>query len=115
VLAVHAAPPASDRLDSSSYDAAVAVRERREDAIADELAGADVGDATLRVALVGGPPAEALVREARAHRAREIVVGCRGLGAIRPALCSVSREVLRRADRPVVVVPHRAAVASGGV
>jgi nucleotide-binding universal stress UspA family protein len=113
VVVVHAAPSASEWLDSSFYANAVAARLRREDEILDELANVDLGDVKLEVELVDGSPAEALVRAARARDALEIVVGSRGLGAIRAALGSVSHEVLRHADRPVVVVPPAAAHVDG--
>ena len=55
--------------------------------------------------LLARPAAEALVEAARDHRASEIVVGTRGFGDARTWLGSVSHELLRVADRPVVVVP----------
>jgi nucleotide-binding universal stress UspA family protein len=109
VVVVHAAPSASEWLDSSFYANAVAARTQREEEILGELADVDLGDVRLEVELVDGAPAEVLVREARLRDALEIVVGSRGLGAIRAALGSVSHEVLRHADRPVVVVPPAAA------
>ena len=51
-------------------------------------------------------PADALLEAASDADADEIVVGCRGLGRIESALGSVSSELLRRADRPVVVIPR---------
>ena len=54
-----------------------------------------------------GPPAEVLARVASMREVDEIVVGSRGIGRIRAALGSVSRELLRTADRPVLIVPHR--------
>jgi nucleotide-binding universal stress UspA family protein len=109
VVVVVALPPTSRWLDSPLYDGAVAERRRREREILGELADVDLGDLTLEIELVDGRPAEALVREARSRDAVEIVVGSRSLGPIRAALGSVSREVLRQADRPVVVVPSPAA------
>jgi nucleotide-binding universal stress UspA family protein len=55
--------------------------------------------------LAEGSAAQALVRAAAAHDARELVVGSRGLGRFRAALGSVSHELLHRADCPVAVVP----------
>jgi nucleotide-binding universal stress UspA family protein len=57
--------------------------------------------------LVPEPAAQALVDAARAHGASEIVVGTRGFGDTRTWLGSVSHQLLRIADRPVVVVPPR--------
>jgi nucleotide-binding universal stress UspA family protein len=48
--------------------------------------------------------AESLVHIARARDAQGILVGARGLGLTRLLLGSTSEAVLRRADRPVVVV-----------
>lgn len=48
--------------------------------------------------------ADALLDFARRHRIDLIVMGCRGLGAIRGVLGSVSYAVLRRSDVPVLVV-----------
>jgi nucleotide-binding universal stress UspA family protein len=113
VVAVHVAPSTSEWLDSSFYANAVAARLRREDEILDELGTVELGDVRLEVELVDGSPAEALVRSARVRDALEIVVGSRGLGAIRAALGSVSQEILRHADRPVVVVPAAASDVDG--
>jgi nucleotide-binding universal stress UspA family protein len=50
--------------------------------------------------------AEAILTEAEAIGATAIVIGSRGLGALKSVfLGSVSRGVLQNADRPVVVVP----------
>ena len=57
--------------------------------------------------LVPAPAAQALVDAARDHDACEIVVGTRGFGDARTWLGSVSHELLRIADRPVVVVPPK--------
>jgi nucleotide-binding universal stress UspA family protein len=60
-------------------------------------------DATARV--VNGAPAEAILEEARRLGARVIVVGSRGYGLVgRLVLGSVSREVVRQAVLPVLVV-----------
>ena len=55
--------------------------------------------------VVAAPAADAIVDQARRLRARAIVLGSRGLGAIgRLLLGSVGRGVLRRAPCPVLVV-----------
>jgi nucleotide-binding universal stress UspA family protein len=69
---------------------------------ADLLAGIE-----YRTELVPEPPAQGLVDAARAHKASEIVVGTRGFGNTHTWLGSVSHELLRIADRPVLVVPPR--------
>jgi nucleotide-binding universal stress UspA family protein len=113
VVVVYAVSPASESLDSSLHANLVAARMRREDEIVGELADVELGNVRLEVELVDGPAPAALIREARNHDADEIVVGSRGLGAIRATLGSVSHELLRHADRPVLVVPPHAADADG--
>jgi nucleotide-binding universal stress UspA family protein len=76
--------------------------ERLRSDCADLLAGID-----YQTELVPEPPAQALVDAARAHEASEIVVGTRGFGDTRTWLGSVSHELLRIADRPVLVVPPK--------
>lgn len=52
-------------------------------------------------------PAQAIVAAAEQHEACAIVIGSRGLRGLKAKLLgSTSAEVLRRARRPVVVVPH---------
>ncbi|MDN4613463.1 universal stress protein [Leifsonia sp. F6_8S_P_1B] len=68
-----------------------------------ELSGSD----GVETAVADGHPAEAIV--ANAQDAQLIVVGSHGKGFLRRALLgSVSREVLRNAERPVAVVGRRA-------
>ena len=60
-----------------------------------------------------GDPAEAVVAFAKARDADLLVVGSRGLGRVVGAfLGSVSREILRHADRPVLVAKTRVGVAA---
>ena len=60
-------------------------------------------DATVRVS--DALPGDAIVKEARRIRARVIVIGWRGHGAVRRLLTgSVSRDVVRRAGCAVLVV-----------
>jgi nucleotide-binding universal stress UspA family protein len=54
--------------------------------------------------LLEGSPAKAILEFARSRDADLIVVGSRGLGAIKGALLgSVSSEIVHQADRPVLV------------
>ena len=65
-------------------------------------------DVDYELELVGGNPAKGIVKVANEHDADEIVVGSHGFGKLRSALGSVSHELLHSADRPVMVIPHRA-------
>jgi len=59
----------------------------------------------VRVRVVSGPPAAAIIRAAKRARADVIVMGWRGHGAVRRLLAgSVSRGVVRAAPCPVLVV-----------
>lgn len=63
---------------------------------------------TAPVAIVRERPAEAIVVHARRLRARTVIVGCRGRGAVsRLLLGSVSRAVVKGADASVLVVKGR--------
>ena len=62
--------------------------------------------------VVGGDPTAAIVDFARARDADVIVVGSRGLGRFTGAILgSVSRAVVQRADRPVLVAKARTKLA----
>ena len=114
VVAVFAAEPASDWLDTAHYNSAVRHRRERTQRIFDELSSIELDNVTIEAELADGPAAQALTEVARLHDAREIVVGSRGLRGIRAALGSVSQRLLQMADRPVVVVPPVGVRAAGG-
>ena len=114
VVAVFAAEPASDWLDTAYYDSAVKSRQAWTQRIFDELSSIELDNVTIEAELTDGPAAQALTEVARLHDAREIVVGSRGLRGIRAALGSVSQRLVQMADRPVVVVPPVAVRAAGG-
>jgi nucleotide-binding universal stress UspA family protein len=61
----------------------------------------------VEVSIVDKPAAAAILAEARRLRARAIVMGWRGHGAFRRLLGSVSRDVLRQASCPVLIVRRR--------
>ena len=65
-------------------------------------------DRDFEVELVPGGAAQAICHVAEARGADEIVLGSRGQGRVGSLLGSVSEDVLRHADRPVVVIPYRA-------
>lgn len=109
VVAVYATEPASNWLDTPHYARAVELRRERAARIFGELPTLDLADVTVEAELVDGPVPEALAEVATLRDADEIAVGSRRLGWLRGALGSVSRRVLRIADRPVVVVPRMSA------
>ena len=65
----------------------------------------DVYDHNVGCDVLDEAPAQALVHAARLHDADEIVVGRRPRGRLGGPWDSVSQEIVRLADRPVVVVP----------
>lgn len=101
VVVAHAFEPPHDWLGYANYDRVVAEHRARGQALLDELPAA----ASIEADLLAGSPAEAIAQVASARNADEIVVGSRGFGPMRAALGSVSQELLRLADRPVVVIP----------
>jgi nucleotide-binding universal stress UspA family protein len=93
------APHYQEKLSEQMAHARVALD--RAQALAGEQ-GAEAEEEILE-----GDPAERLVELAQARDAALIVVGSRGLGAVKGALLgSVSSAVLHRAGRPVLVVPR---------
>jgi nucleotide-binding universal stress UspA family protein len=108
VVAVHVRPSPAKWLDTSHYHGAVEHYHRAGSEVLATVPAAGPDGPTIETQLVDGAPAEALIREAKLYAAREIVVGARGLGRVRAAFGSVSQELMREADRPVVVVPRRA-------
>lgn len=65
---------------------------------------ADLGDRAVVEAVAGASAADALARYAEEHDCDLIVMGRRGLGAIRGMLGSVSFGVLRSTEVPVLTV-----------
>jgi nucleotide-binding universal stress UspA family protein len=71
---------------------------------------ARVAGVDAEVEVLDGDPAGRIVELARAREADLIVVGSRDRGPIAETLLgSVSREILRHADRPVLIAARRAA------
>ena len=101
-------PPAL--LESPYFESALARARERGARVLEEAKGALARDAPAELRLVEGPPAHALVGLAREVGAAEIAVGSRGFGALRAAgLGGTSHALLHETDRPVLVVPRRAA------
>lgn len=94
-------------LDYEEYQGVVKrVLDEAQKRVAEDLgdALADLGDRAQVEAVAGASPADALSRYAEEHDCDLIVMGRRGLGAIRGMLGSVSFGVLRATDVPVLTV-----------
>lgn len=83
-----------------------AERRHAEDTLADAAAAAEAAGVPVVTRLATGDPAERICAYARELDARLVVMGTHGYGAVVSLfLGSVSGTVVRRAGRPVVVVP----------
>lgn len=119
VLAVTAIPngeteyvqpiPGARIVPVADFEDRTAQAEAELDRTIDAVLGEDVPIPVER-AVVPGDPAQALIDTA--HDSDLLVVGARGLGALRAlVLGSVSQRCVSQADVPVVIVPPAAAVA----
>jgi nucleotide-binding universal stress UspA family protein len=80
-------------------------------ALSEATAEAEARGISVDYDLLEGDAAEEILRLARSRDVDLIVIGSRGLGAVKSAILgSVSKRVLRESDRPVVVVNERVAV-----
>ena len=80
-------------------------------AVLDDLMMTDaavLADVNFEVELIGGSAAKTVNEVAEASNADEIVVGTRGSGKVAALLGSVAQDVIRHANRPVVVIPYNA-------
>ena len=109
IVFVRHAPPPLLGTPYYQHSLSTELRHAEEVAAAAEAQARAAGvDAEFEV--LEGDPAERIVELARARDADLIVVGSRGRGSIVGTLLgSVSREVMRHADRPVLVAARRAA------
>ena len=72
--------------------------------LAQEIENADTDDVSVERRVLTGPPADALIQQAR--HADLLVVGTRGLGGFTELILgSVSDQVARHSRCPVVLVP----------
>jgi nucleotide-binding universal stress UspA family protein len=73
-----------------------------EEAVADIIA--PVASQVTVELITGVTPADEIVSYAEEHQGDCIIMGCRGLGAVRGMLGSVSYAVIRNAEMPVLVI-----------
>jgi nucleotide-binding universal stress UspA family protein len=108
VVVVHAYEYHPDWVGRPDYERVTATSRERGRALLDALIleGRDEFlDVEIEHELAWRRPPAAILDAARSHDAARIVIGARGLGPLRAALGSVSADVIRDADRPVLVVP----------
>lgn len=106
LVMVHAYPRTSDLHDCDGYDKLLSERKARGQKII------DMGHKLLDISLPGveedlleGPAADAILSAAQTHHADLIVIGTRGMGAIKGMIFgSVATKVSQHADCPVMVV-----------
>lgn len=106
---VYAFEPPNDMLGFPDYDRVLEDRRSKGQAALDALVmehAEDLIDEGVETELLTGTPADAIMRVARAREADEIAVGSRGFGRARALLGSVSHDLVHKADRPLVVIPH---------
>jgi nucleotide-binding universal stress UspA family protein len=108
VVVVHAHEAAPEHLSARWRE--VLDREHLERAreVLDEILlddNEELGGTRWEGRLEPGDPADALLRVAEEVGAEALVVGSHGYGPLASLLGSVSHELLRRADRPVTVIP----------
>jgi nucleotide-binding universal stress UspA family protein len=109
IVVVHAHNPVSTWMGKPYYDRAVHDNLILGQRLLDELRPrADQASAAVVFELHEGKPAEVISRIGGLRDVDEIIVGTRGLGRFRASLGSVAQELLRTADRPVLVLPHLA-------
>ena len=110
IFVLHAYDPVSTWLGTPYYQQALdeSIDEGRR-VFQDLLEQAAASPAEVVFELHEGQPAEVISRIAALREVDQIIVGSRGHGRLRAAIGSVSRALLRSADRPVLVVPRKAA------
>jgi nucleotide-binding universal stress UspA family protein len=103
---IHVFPHTSDLLGYEDFEKLFAKRKSAGQAIVDRaLQKLDESKLQVRTELLEGPEAESILKSAQNLEADLIVMGTRGLGAVKGLLIgSVSRKVLHYASCPVMVV-----------
>jgi len=106
VTVVHGYAPVSGWIAFPYYgEAVVEAQSTARDVLEDAARIAEDSGVEVTLEMFEGAPAQVLRSIASQRRAREIIVGTRALGVVRGALGSVAQELIRTADRPVLVVP----------
>jgi nucleotide-binding universal stress UspA family protein len=106
--------PPSSFLGAPYYqDSIVEEAEHARGVITDAKLRATRYDVHVDYEVVEGDPVEAILALARSRDVDLVVVGSRGLGAVKSlVLGSVSNAILHQADRPVLVAKTRTSVAA---
>jgi nucleotide-binding universal stress UspA family protein len=108
VVVVHAHEAAPEHLSERWRELLDAEHLERARAVLDEILLEDndeLGGTRWEARLEPDDPADAILRVAEEVGAEALVVGSHGYGPLASLLGSVSHELLRRADRPVTVIP----------
>jgi nucleotide-binding universal stress UspA family protein len=109
VVVVHPSPPGD--LDEKARQALLADHERACRSLLDALAAdppPELEGLDWTPVIEHGAPARCLLRVAARVGATAVVVGSFGRGRVASLLGSVAHDLLREADRPVVVIPPKA-------
>ena len=103
---IHVFPHTSDLLGYEDFEKLFAKRKSAGQVVLDDaLQKLDKSNIDVRTELLEGPEAESILKAAQSSQADLIVMGTRGLGAVKGLLVgSVSRKVIHYADCPVMVV-----------
>lgn len=113
-LIVYAKPPGSSFLGDRYYQDVVTEEARHaRGVITDAKLHASRYDILVEYEVVEGDPVESILALARSRDVDLVVVGSRGLGAVKSlVLGSVSNAILHQSDRPVLVAKTRARAAA---
>ena len=106
LLLIHVFPHTSDLLGYEDFEKLFAKRKSAGQVVLDNaLVKLDKSNIKVRPELLEGPEAESILKAAQRSQADLIVMGTRGLGAVKGLLVgSVSRKVIHYAACPVMVV-----------
>ena len=111
VIVVHCFGLPSEWFGAAVAEPVAVEHSQRGQAVLDDLMmtdGSVLAEVDFEVELIGGEPAKTVNHLAEVNDADEIVLGTRGAGRVASLLGSVAQDVIRHADRPVVVIPYDA-------